>query len=1086
MPPATRGNLDSRGQTQEQLLRAFTFSQRAAYQYAIEEVYCRHRIWPRNGGENPGPKPLLDAIVSQHQIEHKVEEYLRKSQLVADQRGWPISGSELQTEMERMATSTRQPKVLGELFKALGNDSLVIAECLVRPILTERLVRECEGESSSPLRDGKPNREAITNYWPSAPATIARGAPKAFASRTADPPDAAYKLPEISSLECADRWTPTTILNAPVARFGHTAVWTGSEMIVWGGFDGINMDLNTGAMYEPATDSWTATSIANAPDVRFLFSAVWTGIEMIVWGGGNFDNLLSTGGRYNPIADTWTATSMVNVPIARNYHTAVWTGSEMIVWGGRGCGGNCILNTGGRYNPETDNWAATSIVNAPVARDRHNALWTGSEMIIWGGSDRHNYLHTGARYNPNTDGWTPTGFMNVPPGRFAHAAVWTGDEMIVWGGVDETFNPTNTGGRYNPGTDSWILTNIVNAPSPRADQTGVWTGIEMIVWGGDDTTGDFNTGGRYNAGTDSWTSTTTANAPLARDSHTAVWTGSEMIIWGGFGPSSVLDTGAIYCAQPTPTSTPSPTATPTATPNPTPSPSPTPTPTPTSGVTPTPTPTGTPTPMTHAQNLSTRLLVGTGNNVAIGGFITIGSASKHILLRGIGPSLSGTGVNALPDPVLELHGPGGFQTITNNNWRDTQEAEIIATGIPPANDLESAIVADLDPGAYTAILKGNEDTTGVGLVEIYDLTAGTAARLGNISTRALVNTGNDIVIAGFILGGGTNNDLVILRGLGPSLPGSLAPLLADPTLELRDSSGTLVAFNDNWMDDPAQPPIIIGVGLGPPNPLESCIAVSLAPGAYTALLAGKNGGTGLGLVEVYDNPAPAGPTPTPGGSATPTPGGSATPSPTPTSTPTPTPGSTPSPTPGTCTENFDGVTAPALPNGWIASNPIPGDGVMFVTSTVTPDSAPNDAYIPDQDGISDKVLDRGNVIVVSPSATLSFRNNFNSGPKTDGGVLEVSTASISNGDFLDITDPQIGGTFLAGGYTGEISSIGNPLAGRMAWTGDSGGYVNTVVQLGPNLNGLTVTLRWRFGSSEAVAAPGWRIDNLSIAGASCP
>ena len=213
--------------------------------------------------------------------------------------------------------------------------------------------------------------------------------------------------------------------------------------------------------------------------------------------------------------------------------------------------------------------------------------------------------------------------------------------------------------------------------------------------------------------------------------------------------------------------------------------------------------------------------------------------------------------------MLELHGPAGFQTVTNNNWRDTQEAEIIATGIPPANDLESAIVADLGAGAYTAILEGNGDTTGVGLVEIYDLTAGTAARLGNISTRAVVNTGNDVVIAGFILGGGTNNDLVILRGLGPTLPGGLGPLLADPTLELRDSSGTQVAFNDNWMDDPTQMPIIIGAGLGPSSPLESCIAVSLAPGAYTALLAAHSGGTGLGLVEVYDNVSGPTPSPTP-------------------------------------------------------------------------------------------------------------------------------------------------------------------------------------------------------------------------------
>ena len=124
---------------------------------------------------------------------------------------------------------------------------------------------------------------------------------------------------------------------------------------------------------------------------------------MIVWGGGGH-GLLNTGGRYNPVSDSWTATSTVNVPAARNYHTAVWTGSEMIVWGGSGCGGNCIWNTGGRYNPTTDSWIATSTTNAPAARFDHSALWTSSEMIIWGGTDVHDpYLHTGARYNPNTD-----------------------------------------------------------------------------------------------------------------------------------------------------------------------------------------------------------------------------------------------------------------------------------------------------------------------------------------------------------------------------------------------------------------------------------------------------------------------------------------------------------------------------------------------------------------------------------------------------------------------------------------------------------------------------------------------------------
>ena len=189
----------------------------------------------------------------------------------------------------------------------------------------------------------------------------------------------------------------------------------------------------------------------------------------------------------------------------------------------------------------------------------------------------------------------------------------------------------------------------------------------------------------------------------------------------------------------------------------------------------TPTPTPTPIPVTRATNLSTRLLVGTGDDVGIGGFIITGSGPRHLLLRGIGPSLSGIIANALPDPSLTLTNivtTASPVPLTNNNWRDTQEAEIIATGRAPSNDLESAIVADLAPGAYTAILAGNAGTTGVGLVEIYDLSTNQDSRLANISTRGNVGTGDDIMIAGFILGGASGEDAIIVRGIGPSLSGT--------------------------------------------------------------------------------------------------------------------------------------------------------------------------------------------------------------------------------------------------------------------------------------------------------------------------
>ncbi len=209
--------------------------------------------------------------------------------------------------------------------------------------------------------------------------------------------------------------------------------------------------------------------------------------------------------------------------------------------------------------------------------------------------------------------------------------------------------------------------------------------------------------------------------------------------------------------------------------------------------------------------------------------------------------------------MLELHGPGSFVTVTNDNWREdpAQEALIEATGIAPTNDFESAIDARLAPGAYTAIVRGNGNTTGVGLVEVYDLGQTAASKLGNISTRAFVGTGDDIVIAGFILGGSSNNDRVAVRGIGPSLTlAGVSNALANPTLELRDGNGALLVANNDWQDDPVQATELTAAGLAPTNNLESGIAATLPPGLYTALLSGVSNGTGVGLVEVYDRGAP--------------------------------------------------------------------------------------------------------------------------------------------------------------------------------------------------------------------------------------
>jgi hypothetical protein len=258
----------------------------------------------------------------------------------------------------------------------------------------------------------------------------------------------------------------------------------------------------------------------------------------------------------------------------------------------------------------------------------------------------------------------------------------------------------------------------------------------------------------------------------------------------------------------------------------------------------------------QALNISTRMRVESGNNVLIGGFIINGTAPKNVAIRGIGPSLTQFGVpDALADPTLELHDSSGAMVRQNDNWQDdpSQAAQLTSLGLALQDPNESGMVASLPPAAYTAILAGKNEGTGVGLVEIYDTNAGANSQLANISTRGFVLTDNNVMIGGFILGG-ANNTHVVVRGIGPSLAQfGLSPVLADPTLELRDSNGALLIANDNWQDDPVSASQLTARGLAPADAAESGIYASLLPpGAFTAILAGKSSGTGIGLVEIYN------------------------------------------------------------------------------------------------------------------------------------------------------------------------------------------------------------------------------------------
>ena len=530
--------------------------------------------------------------------------------------------------MDRMVRDTKNPDLLRELFAALDDDPFLIAECLARPVLVDRLARDWYARDVRFHGSVKRQAEEALEAFPGDAVWMPdlggeyhetewrRGAERSAAiERLAELP-----LNRVSPLtEENDRFTVTAVLSKQEDRIRTaTVIWNKRPFDAWWaeeGTAGIESDggLDLYPVLPPvggfhpvsapiaalATDTWTATSTgANVPTARFVHTAVWTGTEMIVWGG----SYLNTGGRYDPATDSWTPTSTASgVPSGRESHTAVWTGTEMIVWGGSD---GSYLNTGGRYDPATDSWTATSTASGvPSARDSHTAVWTGTEMIVWGGDDgsyaehrrtvrscdrqldgdldRHRRAirqvlsHGGldrhgddrlGRVRRNVRGHRRT----VRPcdrqldGDLDRKRRTVG-EALPHGGLDRHGDDrlgrvgprrtSNSGGRYDPATDSWTATSTASGvPSGRLGHTAVWTGTEMIVWGGVAlVSGEWinpNTGGRYDPATNSWTATSTASGvPLGRHSYAAVWTGTEMIVWGGLNNNyGYLNDGGLYRA----------------------------------------------------------------------------------------------------------------------------------------------------------------------------------------------------------------------------------------------------------------------------------------------------------------------------------------------------------------------------------------------------------------------------------------------------------------------------------------------------------------------------------------------------------
>lgn len=294
--------------------------------------------------------------------------------------------------------------------------------------------------------------------------------------------------------------------------------------------------------------SWQLLPTEGAPDPREQHSAVWTGSKMIIWGGngGPGKLTLNTGGVYDPTNRTWSPVSMTNAPSARHSHQAVWTGTKMIVWGG--FGSSSEASGGGMYDPTTDSWTEMSTVGEPTRRIRHSALWNGKTMVVFGGLSNNVPINKGAAFDPETNTWANIATSGQPMARFNHTAISAGDRMYIWGGQDYS-DWLWTGSSYNPTTNVWLgPTPGANVPEGRELQAAVWTGSQMLIWGGWNGGQYLNSGGTFDPGTSSWAATSVIGAPIGRAEHSAVWTGKTLVVWGGCGGVScdvLFDDGGI-------------------------------------------------------------------------------------------------------------------------------------------------------------------------------------------------------------------------------------------------------------------------------------------------------------------------------------------------------------------------------------------------------------------------------------------------------------------------------------------------------------------------------------------------------------
>ena len=601
--------------------------------------------------------------------------------------------------------------------------------------------------------------------------------------------------------------------NLLIARSAPTATLLPSgKVLIAGGFHyednyPTRFFVTSAELYDPASGTWSATGSLETGRCGHTATLLPNGKVLLA--GGQTDSSIPTTNSaelYDPATGTWTTTGNLVKPRVGHTATLLPNGKVLVAGGGTLYGP--AMNSAELYDPATGTWTATGSLAGGRSGHTATLLPSGKVLVVGGVTTEPSYreIATAELYDPASGVWTATGSLTAE--RSGHTAtLLPGGKVLVAGGGNGSSGWLSRVELFDPASGTWAPAGSLVNPRFEPTATLLPSGKVLFVSDGFSQFSPPINAELYDPVSAS--STATGSPFTMRWEHTATLlsSGKVLVAGGTLGPVS-LASAQLYGPKP------------------------------------------------GLLNIAARVHVQTGDNAMIGGFIIAGTQPKAVIVRAIGPSLSVPG--ALADPVIEIYDSSGVRTDTNDNWKDApSRQEIIDSGLAPSNDLESALYSVINPGSYTVVVRGKNNAAGIGVFEVYDLDEAADSRLANVSTRGVVENGDSVLIGGLIVGGnnGAGTAKVLVRALGPSVP--VAGALGDPTLELHNGSGTLIAFNDNWgvrPDGSDQSAEILATALIPTNELESALLETFPAGNYTAIVRGVNNATGVGLIEAYNLP----------------------------------------------------------------------------------------------------------------------------------------------------------------------------------------------------------------------------------------